>query len=103
MWVVQARHHPAGRALQDGQLGRQLLDLGNELRRRRAGPDHADALTAQVMVVIPACRVKARALEVGKPRNVGVVRLDQPAGGSDEPTILLEISSLKFLWTPSPL
>jgi len=82
--MIEARDHPAGRALEDGQPSHLLVDLWNELRRGRAGTDDAHTLTAQVMVVIPAGGVNASPLEVGEPPNVGVLRLDQPASRGDE-------------------
>ena len=81
---VHPRHDPPGRALKHGHVRRARLDLGDELDRRCARPDDRDALAAQVVIVVPAGRVKDRALEGLQPLDLWDLRLGQRAGGVDE-------------------
>ena len=81
---VGQAEHPVGRAhvevepLGHAGQGRGDLDAG------RTGPDHADALTVEADVVVPARRVEARPAEVVQSRDVGNLGVTQHAGGRDQ-------------------
>ena len=63
------------RALEHGDVFGLLGDLRDRLDARRAGADHADALTRERdRFVRPVTRVQAFAFEIVDPRNVGLVR-----------------------------
>ena len=57
--AILARHEPVAGALEDYEPAHLLGDLGHELHRAGARPDHRDPLAAQVVVVIPAGGVEA--------------------------------------------
>src|ERR1022692_3976038 len=63
---------PRRGALEHVEVPHPLGDLGDELDRRRAGPDHRDPLAFQVERTIPLRRVEGRPAEPAGPRNAGV-------------------------------
>ena len=81
---VGTRQHPGGRALEQVKPGDLLLDLGDELDRRRAGADHGHATAAQIEPVVPPRRVERAALEPSEPRQVGRDRVAQRTAGEHE-------------------
>ena len=81
---VVARDHPRRGALVDVEVGRDLLHLGHDLDRRRAGADHRDALAGQVDGVVPPGGVEQRPGEGVEPVDVGQAWLGQAAGGGDQ-------------------
>ena len=82
--AVELRHDPGRRALVDRRRGRDLGDLGNELDRARAGPDHRDPLTGQVDVVVPLGRVERRPVELFDPGERRDRRPGQLSARGDE-------------------
>ena len=82
--AVHARQQPRRRALEHEQPLDARRDLGNELRRRRSRADHRDAATRQVVVVVPARRVKARPGEALQAGDLRRDRVGQRAHARDE-------------------
>ena len=67
--VVAPGQKPVAGPLEHAEVAGLLRHLGHELDRRGAGPDHRDARAAQVIVVIPARRVKAVAAKAIQTRE----------------------------------
>src|ERR1022692_1123681 len=63
---------PRRGALEHVEMPDPFGDLGDELDRRRAGPDHRDPLAFQVQRTIPLRRGEGRPAEPAGPRNAGV-------------------------------
>src|SRR3954454_1785901 len=106
--MVQAGEHPSGAALEDRHLRGLLLNLRDDLRRRRPGPDHAHALADQVVSVVPPRRVEHRpgeAVETGYGRQL---RLGEAAGGGyqhlrrEVPATGLHAPAARVLVPPRP-
>jgi len=75
--LVLDRRDPLGRALEECELLDLVHDGRNDLRRGRAGSDHADALAGQRDAVVPACAVKGcprERLDALDVRQRGMVR-----------------------------
>ncbi len=81
---VGARHHVAGRALEDMQLAHLASDGGHELDGRCAGADHRHALAGQLHAVVPARRVEAGAGEVLDAGDGRQRRPAELAGAADQ-------------------
>ena len=81
---VVARDHPRGGALVDVEVGRDLLHLGDDLDRRRAGPDDRHPLAGEVDRVVPPGGVEERAREGLDALDLRQARLGQAAGAGDQ-------------------
>ena len=68
------------------------LDRGHHLGGRRPGADDGDDPSGQVVLVLPPCRVKRRALEVPQPGPVRVTGHVEEAHGADERVALIDAS-----------
>ena len=82
--IVGSRAQPRRRPLEDEQLADFRRDLGDELRRARAGADHRDALPREIDARVPSRRVKRRAREAIAPRDVGKLRTVELADGAHD-------------------
>ena len=106
--MVQAGEHPPRAALEDRQPRDVLLNLRDDLRRRRPGPDHAHALAAQVVPVVPPRRVEHRPGEAVQTGHCGQLRLGEAAGGGHQhlrregPAIGLHAPAARVLVPPRP-
>ena len=69
--AVHPRKGPGGGPLEDKQPAHPWLDFRDQLGRRATGTDYGDPLAGEVVVVVPAGRVKAGA---GKALDAGDVR-----------------------------
>src|SRR3954451_2868900 len=78
------REAPDGRALEDGERFDGGRDLGDDLHRRRAGPDDRDPLVRQVHAVVPAGGVHHDPCVVVDARDIGFLRLGEHAGRADD-------------------
>ena len=82
--AVAARDHPVGAALMDEDLRRLLRDLRDELDGAGRAADDADPFSREVVVVVPARRVEALALEAIESRDVRYVRPTQLPDRADQ-------------------
>src|SRR5205823_949391 len=82
--TVRVRQDPGRGALEDVQALDPGLDLGDELDRRGAGADGGHPLAGEVVVVVPAGRVKDAAVEALEPGQVGDPGLDERSHRRDE-------------------
>ena len=81
---LAAGQDPRRRALEDAQRRDLALDLGDELDRRGAGADDADAAIGQIVVVVPAGRVERVPGKARESRQGGRGRIAQGADAADE-------------------
>ena len=82
--IVWIRNHPRRRTLEHENLGRLFGELGHQLEGAGAGADDRHALVGQVVLVLPARRVKGRAAERRQPREFGDLRPVQLADRADQ-------------------
>ena len=80
---VRLRQHPVGCALKDMKLFSLGRDFGHELHSACGATNHRDALSAQVMVMIPMQRVKQGPFEGVEPWDVRRDRGAKHANGAD--------------------
>src|ERR1700729_919867 len=82
--AIETGQHPAGRALEHGQVSHPRLDLGNELDRGGAGSEDGYPLADHVVIMVPPSRVKDRALEALEAGNVRRLWFGERSGAVDE-------------------
>ncbi len=77
--IVGVREHPLRGALEDREVFDAIGDRRGDLEAARTGPDHGDALSGQVEVVVPPCGVERRPAEGVLPGISGIFgRLSWP-------------------------
>lgn len=86
--IVAARHDPRRRALEDGERGNALGNLGHKLRAARTVANHGDALAREVVIVVPPGRVKDLALELVEAGDVRALRLVELPTAEDHDVVL---------------